>query len=92
MSSDDSLVTAAVTGSTLTLTPIAQTPAGAPARVTVNLFGLKVARWRPPVPLAQLQQLRYADKYRAAGDPVRLIGDEFSRATRNINAFETADA
>ena len=46
----------------------------------------------PGSALAQLQQLRYADKYRAAGDPVRLIGVEFSRATRNINAFETADA
>ena len=35
---------------------------------------------------------RYADKYRAGGQPIHLVGVEFSRATRNITAFETADA
>ena len=42
--------------------------------------------------LAQLREHRYADKYRAAGQPIHLIGVEFSRATGNITAFETADA
>ena len=59
----------------------------------VYLFEFKVAEMAPPgSALAQLQERRYADKYRAAGDPIHLIGVEFSRATRNITAFETADA
>ena len=59
----------------------------------VYLFEFKVAEMAAPgSALAQLQQRRYADKYRAAGDPIHLIGVEFSRATRNITAFETADA
>ena len=41
--------------------------------------------------LAQLRARRYADKYRAAGEPVHLIGVEFSRETRNVTAFEVAD-
>ena len=56
------------------------------------LFEFKVAEMAPPgSALAQLQERRYADKYRATGDPIHLIGVEFSRATRNITAFETAD-
>jgi len=35
-----------------------------------------------------LQVRGYADKYRGAGQPIRLIGVEFSRETRNIAAFE----
>ena len=59
----------------------------------VYLFEFKVAEMAPPgSALAQLQQRRYADKYRAAGEPIHLIGVEFSRATRNITAFEVADA
>ena len=59
----------------------------------VYLFEFKVAEMAPSgSALAQLQQRRYADKYRAAGDPIHLIGVEFSRASRNITAFETADA
>ena len=46
----------------------------------------------PGSALAQLRERRYADKYRATGDPIHLVGVEFSRATRNITAFETADA
>jgi len=38
--------------------------------------------------MAQLEARRYADKYRADG-PVRLVGVEFSSASRNIVAFET---
>ena len=57
----------------------------------VYLFEFKVAEMAPPgSALAQLQQRRYADKYRAAGEPIHLIGVEFSRATRNITAFEVA--
>ena len=59
----------------------------------VYLFEFKVAEMAPPgSALAQLRQRRYADKYRAAGAPIHLVGVEFSRATRNITAFETADA
>ena len=46
----------------------------------------------PGSALAQLRERRYADKYRVAGDRIHLIGVEFSRASRNITAFETADA
>ena len=59
----------------------------------VYLFEFKVAEMAPSgSALAQLREHRYADKYRAAGQPIHLIGVEFSRATRNITAFETADA
>ena len=44
----------------------------------------------PGSALAQLQQRRYADKYRARGEPIHLIGVEFSRDTRNLTAFEVA--
>ena len=58
----------------------------------VYLFEFKVAEMAPPgSALAQLQERRYADKYRATGEPIHLIGVEFSRATRNLTAFETAD-
>ena len=59
----------------------------------VYLFEFKVAEMAPPgSALAQLRERRYADKYRAAGEPIHLVGVEFSCATRNITAFETADA
>ena len=59
----------------------------------VFLFEFKVAELAPPgSALAQLKKRRYADKYRAAGDPIHLVGVEFSRNTSNITAFETADA
>ena len=58
----------------------------------VYLFEFKVAEMAPPgSALAQLQARRYADKYRATGAPIHLIGVEFSRATRNLTAFEVAD-
>ena len=57
----------------------------------VYLFEFKVAEMAPPgSALAQLQQRRYADKYRARGEPIHLIGVEFSRDTRNLTAFEVA--
>ncbi len=58
----------------------------------VYLFEFKVAEMAPPgSALAQLQERRYADKYRARGELIHLIGVEFSSATRNITAFEVAD-
>ena len=62
-------------------------------RLDMALFEFKVAEMAPPgSALAQLQERRYADKYRAGGEPIHLIGVEFSRATRNLTAFEVADA
>ena len=59
----------------------------------VYLFEFKVAEMAPPgSALAQLQERRYADKYRATGEPVHLVGVEFSRASRNVTAYEVADA
>ena len=59
----------------------------------VYLFEFKVAEMAPPgSALAQLQERGYADKYRASGEPIHLVGVEFSRASRNITAFEVADA
>ena len=58
----------------------------------VYLFEFKVAELAPPgAALAQLRERRYADKYRAADEPIHLIGVEFSRDTRNVTAFEVAD-
>ena len=46
----------------------------------------------PGSALAQLQERRYADKHRTTGEPVHLVGVEFSRTSRNVTAFEVADA
>ncbi len=40
--------------------------------------------------LAQLRARRYADEYRATGQPLHVIGVELSRETRNVTAFEVA--
>ena len=40
----------------------------------------------------EVRERRYAEKYRATGEPIHLAGVEFSRASRNITAFETADS
>jgi PD-(D/E)XK nuclease superfamily len=37
--------------------------------------------------LAQIKAKGYADKYRNRGEPVHLIGVEFSRAARNLVGF-----
>jgi hypothetical protein len=39
--------------------------------------------------LAQIKDRGYANKYRASGMPVHLIGIEFSRTQRNITGFNT---
>ena len=58
----------------------------------VYLFEFKVAELAPPgSALEQLRERGYADKYRGRGEPIHLIGVEFSRKTRNVTAFEVAD-
>ena len=42
--------------------------------------------------MAQLQERRYADKYRALGQPIHLIAVEFSKDERNIAAFDVEQA
>jgi hypothetical protein len=55
----------------------------------VWLFEFKVVELVPKgKALAQLQERGYAEKYRARGEPIHLIGIEFSRATRNVVGFE----
>jgi Predicted AAA-ATPase/PD-(D/E)XK nuclease superfamily len=55
----------------------------------VWLFEFKVVELVPEgKALAQLQQRGYAEKYRARGEPIHLIGVEFSRVTRNLVGFE----
>ena len=57
------------------------------------LFEIKVVeRDAAGSALAQLRERDYAAKYRASGQPVHLIGIEFSRETRNISGFDTATA
>ena len=59
----------------------------------VYLFEFKVTEQAGPgVALAQLRERDYAAKYRGRGEPIHLIGVEFSRKTRTVTAFETADA
>ena len=59
----------------------------------VYLFEFKVAELAPPgSALAQLRERDYAAKYRGRGEPIHLVGVEFSRTTRNVTAFEVADA
>ena len=58
----------------------------------VYLFEFKVAEMAPPgSALAQLRERDYAARYRGRGEPIHLIGVEFSRQTRNVTAFEVAD-
>ncbi len=60
---------------------------------TVYLFEFKVVDSAATgVALAQLKTKGYADKYRGRGQPVHLVGVEFSKETRNIVAFEAERA
>jgi hypothetical protein len=55
----------------------------------VFLFEFKVVELTPKgSALAQMKERAYADKYRAMGQPIHLIGVEFSRAKRNVVGFE----
>ena len=57
----------------------------------IYLFEFKVVeRASAGAALAQLQKRRYADKYRGLGQPIHLIGVEFSQATRGLTAFDVA--
>ena len=42
--------------------------------------------------LEQIKRNNYADKYRARGEPIHLIGVEFSKTSRNIVGFEVESA
>ena len=54
----------------------------------VYLFEFKVVESVPRgAAMAQLKEKRYADKYRTRGEPIWLIGVEFSRDERNIVEF-----
>ena len=54
----------------------------------VYLFEFKVVELASAgAAMAQLQQRRYADKYRALGQPIYLIAVEFSKDARNLAAF-----
>ena len=62
-------------------------------RGNVYLFEFKVVELEPQGgALEQLRARGYADKYRAPGVPIHLIGVEFSRAERNLAAFAVARA
>ena len=55
----------------------------------VYLFEFKVVELASAgAALAQLQERRYADKYRALEQPIYLIGVEFSKDERNVAAFD----
>jgi hypothetical protein len=54
----------------------------------VFIFEFKVLELTPEgAALAQIKAKGYADKYRDRGEPIHLIGVEFSRVNRNIAAF-----
>jgi hypothetical protein len=55
----------------------------------VFLFEFKVVELEPKgKALQQLKDRCYADKYQARGEPIHLVGVEFSKTTRNIVGFE----
>ena len=59
----------------------------------VYLFEFKVVEQAGEgAALAQLREKGYADKYRALGEPIHLVGVEFSSERRNVTAFETERA
>ena len=59
----------------------------------VYLFELKAVETTPVGgAMAQLKAKGYADKYRSLGQPIHLVGVEFSRETRNLVAFAVEDA
>ena len=56
---------------------------------SVYLFEFKVVELASAgAAMAQLKERRYADKYRGLGQPIYLIGVEFSKDERNIVAFD----
>ena len=58
----------------------------------VYLFEFKVVeRAGEGTALRQLIERGYAEKYQSSGEPISLIGVEFSEDTRNITAFESSE-
>ena len=54
----------------------------------VYLFEFKTVGKEPEgTAMAQLEEMGYADKYRRLGQPIHLVGVEFSREERNVAAF-----
>ena len=59
----------------------------------VYLFEFKVVELASEgAAMAQLKERRYADKYRGLGQPIYLIGVEFSKDERNVAAFDVEQA
>ena len=59
----------------------------------VYLFEFKVVELAPEgAAIAQLKAKGYADKYRDRGEPIHLIGVEFSKEARNLAAFDIEQA
>ncbi len=55
----------------------------------IYLFEFKVVEFTPEGrALQQLKDKAYADKYRAEGEPIHLIGVEFSKEQRSVIGFE----
>jgi hypothetical protein len=55
----------------------------------VYLFEFKVVELNPDgAALQQIKDRGYADKYRALGQPIHLIGVEFSKDKRAVVGFE----
>ena len=55
----------------------------------VFLFEFKVVeRQATGEALKQIKDRGYADKYRARGEPIHLVGIEFGRVERNVVDFE----
>lgn len=59
----------------------------------IYLFEFKVVELTPEGrALQQIKDKGYAEKYRPLGQPIHLIGVEFSRASRNVVGFEIDEA
>ncbi len=59
----------------------------------IYLFEFKVEELTPEGrALQQIKDKDYAGKYRALGQPIHLIGVEFSRSSRNVVGFEIEEA
>ena len=59
----------------------------------VYIFEFKVVELVPEgSALQQIKDKGYAEKYRETGQPIYLIGVEFSKDERNIVAFEVKEA
>ena len=59
----------------------------------IYLFEFKVVELAPEgAAIAQLKAKGYADKYRDRGEPIHLIGVEFSKESRNLATFDVEQA